>query len=172
MKRVKPIGEARKPHELRIRQVAGNELQSKIQAAVAWRAYQLYETRGYVPGHEVDDWMHAEAEVVAPLQCGALEQDHRVCLTTDASYFDEGPIEMWLEPRRMTLCGFDPNHKLLPGLPGEPARTRRDWIFRVHEFAVELDPAGVTARFNGPALDIYLVKAGAHVEPRTMAAVV
>jgi len=172
MKRVKPIEETRTPHDLRIRYVTGSELDSKIQAAVAWRAFQLYEARGRVPGRQVEDWARAEAEVVAPLQCGALEQDYRVCLTTDASCFEEGPIEMWLEPRRLTLCGFDANHKPLPGPPGEPARPRKDWIFRVHEFPVELNPAGVTARFNGPALDIYLVKAGARVEPRAMAAMV
>ena len=28
------------------------------------RAYQLFEQRGYEPGHELDDWLQAEAEVM------------------------------------------------------------------------------------------------------------
>jgi len=170
MKRVKLNGDSRKLHDLMIRLVAGDELQSKMHDAVAWRAYRLFEVRGCVPGHETEDWARAESEVVGPLTCGSLDQDYRICLTADTTCFDEGPIEMWMEPRRLTLCGFDPNHKLLPVPPGQPERTRRDLIFRVHEFAVELDPAGVIARFNGPALDIYLAKAGAHVEMREMVA--
>ena len=29
------------------------------------RAYELYEQRGYLPGHEYDDWFTAEREVLA-----------------------------------------------------------------------------------------------------------
>ena len=28
------------------------------------RAYQLFEERGYEHGHELDDWLQAEAEIV------------------------------------------------------------------------------------------------------------
>ena len=28
-----------------------------------WRAYELYEERGREDGHEVEDWLRAEAEV-------------------------------------------------------------------------------------------------------------
>ncbi len=37
----------------------GGELQDQIRA----RAYQLYEQRGRDDGHEVDDWLRAEAEL-------------------------------------------------------------------------------------------------------------
>jgi Protein of unknown function (DUF2934) len=30
---------------------------------VARRAYELYEARGREPGHELEDWLHAEEEV-------------------------------------------------------------------------------------------------------------
>jgi len=28
------------------------------------RAYELYEARGYEHGHDVDDWLHAEEEII------------------------------------------------------------------------------------------------------------
>jgi len=87
-----------------------------------------------------------------------LAQDHRVCVTADVSWFDDGPVELYVEPRRITLAGFDRNRRPLPMPPGQPEAPRRDWIFQVHEFEVELDPANVTARFNGPVLNIYLAK--------------
>jgi hypothetical protein len=161
---------SQKPHELRIRRLTSDDLQTKIHDAIAWRAYELYEARGGAGGHDAEDWKQAEAEMVRPLPCGFLEQDHRVCLTADASHFDQGPIELWIEPRRLTLCGFDGERRPLPVRPAEPARPRRDWLFLVHDFAVELDPAAVTAHFNGPALDIYVGKARAASSHR-MAAV-
>ena len=33
--------------------------------AIAKRAYELYLQRGSVPGHELDDWLEAEAELSA-----------------------------------------------------------------------------------------------------------
>jgi hypothetical protein len=32
--------------------------------AIAQRAYELYLQRGSVPGHETDDWLQAEAELM------------------------------------------------------------------------------------------------------------
>jgi hypothetical protein len=41
---------------------SGNtDLDTKIRQ----RAYQLYEERGYAPGHEHEDWLQAEQEVLA-----------------------------------------------------------------------------------------------------------
>lgn len=37
----------------------GSELQDQIRA----RAFQLYEQRGRDDGHDLDDWLQAEAEV-------------------------------------------------------------------------------------------------------------
>jgi hypothetical protein len=33
------------------------------QDEIARRAYELYQGRGGEPGHELDDWLHAEEEV-------------------------------------------------------------------------------------------------------------
>ena len=35
------------------------------QDEIAQRAYELYLQRGSVPGHETDDWLQAEAELLA-----------------------------------------------------------------------------------------------------------
>jgi hypothetical protein len=35
-----------------------------LEAEIRLRAYQLYEQRGYTPGHEDEDWLVAEREVL------------------------------------------------------------------------------------------------------------
>jgi hypothetical protein len=34
-----------------------------IERAIRQRAYELYIKRGMAPGHDVDDWLQAEAEL-------------------------------------------------------------------------------------------------------------
>lgn len=36
----------------------------EMEAAIRRRAEEIYEARGRVPGHEVEDWLQAEADVV------------------------------------------------------------------------------------------------------------
>ena len=40
-----------------------NETATPNDDAIAKRAYELYLQRGSVPGHELDDWLEAEAQL-------------------------------------------------------------------------------------------------------------
>jgi Protein of unknown function (DUF2934) len=48
------------PAHLDFGKVSFGELEDRIRK----RAYQLYEKRGYAPGHALDDWLEAKAEVL------------------------------------------------------------------------------------------------------------
>jgi len=53
--------------------------------AIARRAYELFLQRGSEPGHEVDDWLQAEAELKAQGQLNAetAEEHHATEETGD-----------------------------------------------------------------------------------------
>jgi hypothetical protein len=51
---VRPIGLPVKPYKY----------SGDVNKKIATRAYEIFERRGKVPGHDVDDWLKAEAEVV------------------------------------------------------------------------------------------------------------
>ena len=40
------------------------ELNENLRQRIEERAYELYEARGSEPGHELEDWTKAEAEIV------------------------------------------------------------------------------------------------------------
>jgi hypothetical protein len=42
-----------------------NEPAGPTQEVIAQRAYELFLQRGSVPGYELDDWLQAEAELIA-----------------------------------------------------------------------------------------------------------
>jgi hypothetical protein len=46
------------------RQASMDGMSEKLWERVQQRAYELYEERGATPGHELEDWTRAEAEVV------------------------------------------------------------------------------------------------------------
>jgi hypothetical protein len=43
---------------------AVNRSAMNLEEQIRVRAYQLYEERGYTPGHEAEDWLVAEREVL------------------------------------------------------------------------------------------------------------
>ena len=87
-------------------------------------------------------------------------------LGTDASAFEEGTIEIWIAPRRITICGK-------PWIEKERAASGErcvEMIYHIVNLPLEVDPSGVTATFRGPSLEIVLRKAQAK-PAHTMAAV-
>jgi HSP20 family molecular chaperone IbpA len=127
--------------------------ETRIRAAIAARAFELSRTHAPTAGNQLDDWRRAEAEILIPPCHGLTVTDGRLIVTTNVSCFAEGEIEILVEPRRMTLCGGAGNPKICHGPLGWP-------VFRAIALPVEVDPAGVTARFDHGMLEISLPKAG------------
>ena len=153
------ITEFQRKHPIKIMPPASDALKKKMHDAVAWRAFRLYEARGCSRGNATEDWRQAEEEVVRPLDCGEIVQDHRDCLTTDVSCFGPGTLEIWVEPQRITLCGPRPSQPLNRAVESQAGISQENWIFRTHDLSTKVDSAELTVRFNGPALHIYLRRA-------------
>jgi hypothetical protein len=43
--------------------LVSSEASEKIGEQISRRAYELYETRGWEDGHDLDDWLRAEKEI-------------------------------------------------------------------------------------------------------------
>jgi HSP20 family protein len=77
----------------------------EIRDAVAQRAYEIFERRGRVDGHHEEDWRQAESELLFPL--AVTVADAGECLTVAAAVpgFDACDVEVFVEPRRVTIAG-------------------------------------------------------------------
>lgn len=142
-----------KGRSIKIATANPGELEKKFREAVTRRAYQLFETHGCSPGHEGEDWKRAESDVVRPLACGLLTEDDKISLSTDISVFEEGSLEVCVEPRRLSLCG---RPRTPDGQDG--ACALREFAYGVLDLPVEVDPSQVHARFNGRILEISLYR--------------
>jgi HSP20 family molecular chaperone IbpA len=138
--------------------IDGNEQMRRMQEAVAHRAHAIFESRGSRSWHELQYWSQAESELVRPLNCGRTTVGDRLWIGTDARIFEQGTIEIWVAPRKITICGEPRSDKDVQGIGPRP---REERIFRVLDLCLDVDPFHMTAKLHGPSLEILVNKAQA-----------
>jgi HSP20 family protein len=150
-----PTKQSWKGRKLIISAVNASDQARRMHEAVALRAYQIYESRGRVPGQELEDWRRAESEIVKPLSYGFLSLGNKLSLKTDASLFQEGEVEICIEPHRLAICGKERASKgeSTPGVRDTAARAE---VFHIVDLPIDIDPLRVSAKFNGACLEIDL----------------
>jgi len=68
------------------------DLQSKVQKlqlAIARRAHELFEARGQEHGHDLDDWLQAESELLCPVSVAMSQSNDCVKLRADLAGFGQ-----------------------------------------------------------------------------------
>ena len=134
--------------------------QHEIHDLIARRAYQLFESRGRRHGHDVNDWVDAELELLYPCRhqlkqaAGAI-----VFLAELPGSFTPDQISVSIEPRRLTIGGEREFDVICGG--SQPAHTekRTQRIFLVEPLPVNVDPSRVATRLDGDTLAIVVHKA-------------
>lgn len=125
-----------------------------ISAAIAKRAYEIYQSQGRRPGRDQENWRLAESEVLQPLCCGILQSKDEIMVSLFCSAVgakDIREIEAVVEPHRLILVG----KKRSDSEPGKDAN-----VYRVLPLKEEFDPSSVKLRQRGPLLEIEIHKSG------------
>jgi Protein of unknown function (DUF2934) len=65
-----------------------------VEEAIAKRAYQIFEKRGGMAWHELEDWRQAEGELHGNLCFSTTTEDHTVVIGTDPGGFALGTLEI------------------------------------------------------------------------------
>jgi len=147
-----------------------DEQTRRTQAAVARRAYEIFESRGSASWHELEDWRAAESELVRPLSCGRIMLGDNLWISADTALFREGTIDIWVAPRRLTICG-EPRTKGKESAPVQAgSNSEGERIFRVTDLPFAIDPFKVTAKLRGRFLEVLLGQAQEKPQPATTAA--
>jgi len=159
---------SRKCEKTKLTIVDANEQTRRMQEAVARRAYAIFESRGSGSWHELQDWRQAESELVRPLCCGRTTLGDSLWIGSDAGIFEAGTIEIWVAPRKITVCGKPRTDGVDVQRIGPGSDEER--IFRVLDLCIDVDPSHVTAKFNGSSLEILVRKAQAKPQQEGRAA--
>jgi HSP20 family molecular chaperone IbpA len=81
-----------------------DELKETYQA-LARRAYEFYEARGGEDGHDLDDWLRAESELLIPVHVGIEDSRHQLIVRALVPGFCSNEILINVEPRRLMIYG-------------------------------------------------------------------
>jgi HSP20 family molecular chaperone IbpA len=142
-----------------VRPDATGNRKNEIRDMIARRAYELFESRGRIHGNDLDDWVHAELEILHSCR-------HELKVTAGAviflielpGSFTADQISVSVEPRRLTVSGERELEVICGGT--EPAHTekRTQRIFLVEGLPMDVDASRTAAKLEGGMLAIVMPK--------------
>jgi HSP20 family molecular chaperone IbpA len=137
-----------------------------ISAAVARRAYQLFEARGFQHGHDCEDWVRAESELLTPIPATIIDTDGAVTVRVELRGLMGKDVEVLAEPRQLILRPGKQTSKQDNGRAVFQGNVSAE-MFRVLDLPSEIDPHNMKATIKNEVVEVTLAK----VNPGTKNAV-
>jgi len=140
---------------------------NELDLMIARRAFELFKGRGGGNGHDVDDWITAELELLPPYRHDLKESAKAVVFRADLPCsFTPDQLNVSVEPRRLILSGKRELEVTCVGGAPTHVEKRTRCIFRMEELPVDVDPSGTTATLKGELLEIMMPKVAAIAKSR------
>lgn len=77
----------------------------KLMNQVRERAYAIFENRGRSDGHDLDDWLQAETELLKPVPLEVNEANDTLNIRVEVPDFKENELEVNLDEGLLTITG-------------------------------------------------------------------
>jgi HSP20 family protein len=94
--------------QVAIREISLNKLfndMSKWSNDIAKRAYELFVTSGFTNGHDLDDWLKAEQELLKPIALDVKDLKDHFVVTARLPGFDSKDLDIHLNGSRLVITG-------------------------------------------------------------------
>jgi HSP20 family protein len=128
-----------------------------ISAAVARRAYELFEARGSEHGHDREDWVRAESELLTPLPATIVDTDDAFTVRAEIPGFTGKDLEVLAESKRLIVWPKKQPPEQHHGRAVFQGDTSAE-IFRVLDLPSEVDPHDLKATIQQDVLEVTLAK--------------
>jgi HSP20 family molecular chaperone IbpA len=128
-----------------------------ISAAIARRAYELFEARGSQHGHDCEDWVRAESELLTPIPATVIDTDGAVTVRAELHGLMGKDVEVLAEPRQLIVRPGKQTSEQDNGravFQGEMSAE----MFRVLDLPTEIDPHNMKATIEDEVLEVTLAK--------------
>jgi len=127
----------------------------EVRAAIARRAYELFEAGGWQHGHDREHWFRAETELLANAPAHLTESGDALNLGVTIEGFKKSEIKTSIEPRRIVVVG--------KRRVGAPAKKRTgiaypELILSVIDLPVDISPKKAVIQFRTGMLTFELPK--------------
>jgi HSP20 family molecular chaperone IbpA len=136
------------------------ELSQEFRDLISRRAYELFELRGYVDGHDREDWLRAASEILMHVPIDVAETETGLTIRADVPGFTEKELEVRVAPHSVCITGKRQEASEQTNEKTVYAERRSNQIFRSLELPYEIDPSRVVAIVSDGTLEIRLLKVG------------
>lgn len=130
----------------------------EIQELIARRAYTIYESRGHVDGHDREDWLQAESEVLAPLFVGLIELNDDLTVNLGITTCELPQLRVSVEPFRLIVSGKRKVSRGKVARSYPDGKPRGVEIFHVVDFPVQVEPSRAEATLSNGLLQLRIPK--------------
>ena len=131
----------------------------EIYDSIARRAFEIFESSGGVSGHDDEDWLKAEAELLHPVHLDIAESDEAVTVRAEVPGFSAKELEIRLAPRRLAITGKRQTKQEQSAENTVYSERCVDQVFRLVELPAEVNPEKATATLNDGVLQLAIPKA-------------
>jgi HSP20 family protein len=131
----------------------------ELQEAITRRAHELWQSSGYTSGHEVEDWIRAESEVLRFVPVEITESDNDLRVYAEVPGLSARDLDIQLEPKRLIIRGKTEQSR--ERTKGQVSYSEREGtqIFRALTLPREVDTENATAVLRDGVLELTLPKA-------------
>lgn len=129
----------------------------QIQRAIARRAFELFETRNWQHGHDLEDWFQAESELLRPVSIAVSETPDRFSIRANVLGFTPNDLKVGIEPTRVAIFGR--RNLAAAGTAEMPASdSASDQVLRLVDLNSEIDPTAAVVELQSGVLRLELNK--------------
>lgn len=136
------------------------ELAQEFNDQISRRAYELFESRGFLHGHDREDWLQAASEILLQAPVDVTETETELTIRADVPGFGEKDLEVRVAPRSVCITGKREDVSERTEEKSVYSERRSNRIFRILELSSEIDPGRVNATVSEGILEITLSKIG------------
>ncbi len=130
---------------------------------IAQRAFDLCSQRGWLHGHDIEDWLRAESEVLTPAAVEVVDNDDEYSAEVEVPGFREQDLDILCDTNRVLIRGNNEKSSCRNDQSGRVLYSDRqsNQIFRVIELPQEIKPEECQAVVRDGMLNLTLPKSRA-----------
>lgn len=132
-----------------------------VNRSVARRAFELFQSRKKEHGGDLNDWFHAESELIHTSHVDVEDCDELVVVRAEVPGFRSDELQFCVEPFRITIVGVREisDHPIIRKMLYSDRCA--DQVFRIIDCPIELDSRDTTSSLKEGILELEIPKARA-----------
>jgi HSP20 family protein len=135
------------------------EQMKEFSQSVARRAYEYFEARGREFGHELEDWLRAESELMRRVPVEVKEADGQITVRAEVPGFAADEIKVSVEPQRLVISGKSEKTTEETKEQTLLSEFRSNQFCRELRLPAEVEPDKTTAVLKDGVLELAFAKA-------------